>query len=520
MLRLFPFAPWLLAFAPLAGAQDMAAVQIATGLDRPVFLVSPPGEADRLFVIEQQGRVRIIESGTLLPAPFLDLSPVLSQGAERGLLGLAFHPDYGTNGRFFVSCTNVAGDSLLLEFSVTATDPNIASPVPSARIFQIPQPYENHNAGCLQFGPDGYLYMTLGDGGGVFDPGGNAQDLTNAHGSLLRFDIDATDPYLPASQPFGGPGIEPAIFAYGLRNPWRFSFDRATGDLWLGDVGQFDWEEVNRIPAGSPGGQNFGWRCVEGPDCTGQAGCLCPDVSLSPPVHAYAHSVGSCSITGGYMYRGTEIPELRDRYVFGDFCSSKIWSMAWDGTRLSDLRDHTQELEPAGSDSIITISSFGEDNAGELYVCDYSGGSIYRIESECSAVPYCASTPNSTGFAARIGSNGSPSVSAGDFELEAWGLPPGSAGIFFYGLAAVETPLADGFLCVGSAGGVISRFPVDAVPGNGRVTRPLDFGSAPAGSGPGAIQPWTSTYFQFWYRDAGASTGANLTRGLRVSFCP
>ena len=514
-----------IAGAPAALAtpvQDLKATEVATGLVQPVLAVSPFRDMHRLFIGEQGGTIRILKDGALLPVPFLDVTTRISQGGERGLLGLAFHPEYGVNGRFFISVTDLLGDTSVLEYAVSASNPDVADPVPVRQIYAQAQPYPNHNGGCLQFGIDGMLLLALGDGGGSFDPGGNSQNTQNGLGALLRFDVDLDPPFIPADNPFLGLGGDEAIFAYGLRNPWRFSVDPLLGDVWIGDVGQYEREELNVVPGASSGGVNFGWRCMEGSLCTSYDGCTCAGPDLTLPVHEVVHGVGDCAITGGYVYRGSRIPELYGRYVFGDYCSRRVRSLSWDGTAATDLRDHTQELAPMSGGSLAGLAAFGEDGAGELYICSHSTGTLYRIDQDCSATPYCSTLPNSTGFGGRIGSTEAPDLSTGAFTLEAWGLPPGTTGIFFYGLAPGETPVGDGYLCVANNGAGIFRFGPLMVGGNGRVAMPIDFAVAPAGFGPGAIQPFTSTYFQFWHRDAAGplGTGSNFTRGLRVTFCP
>lgn len=515
----------LLGFAGLSAfafPQDLVATEVASGLDQPVLATAPFRDADRLFIGEQSGAIRVLKGGVLLAEPFLDVSTLVSTGSERGLLGLAFHPEYSLNGRFFVSVTDLGGDTSVLEFRASVGDPDRANPTPVQVIYSHPQPYDNHNGGCLAFAADGRLLLALGDGGGTFDPQGNAQNLSNGLGSILRFDIDGPAPFIPPDNPFVGHGGEEAVFAHGLRNPWRFSVDPFTGDVWIGDVGQYEREEIDVLPGGSPGGENFGWRCLEGTACTGQTGCQCASGALTPPVFEIAHGQGDCAITGGHVYRGARIPELYGRYVFGDFCARKIRSLAWDGAVASDLRDHSEELDPPGPARFITVSSFGEDGAGELYFCDYASGVVYRIDPECSATPYCATLPNSTGFGGLIGGLGVPNLSGGTFGLQAWGVPAGAPGLFFYGLGAIQEPAADGFLCVASGGVGVFRLAPVIVGSNGRVEVTLDVAGGPLTSGPGALQPWTSTYFQFWHRDVAGpmGTGSNFTRGLRVSFCP
>ncbi len=344
---------------------------VVEGLDQPLYLTNA-GDG-RLFIVEKEGAIRIVQDGRLLDEPFLDIRDrVNADSSERGLLSVAFHPDYARNGRFFVNYTNLAGNTAVSAFQVGGS-PNQADPGSESILLTIRQPYANHNGGQLQFGPDGYLYVGMGDGGSGGDPQGNGQNPTTLLGALLRLDVDqATDAAqygIPADNPFVADAAKlPEIWATGLRNPWRFSFDRTTGDLLIADVGQNQWEEVNFLPAGSPGGSNFGWNIMEGTHCYDRN--TCDQTGLILPVIDYRHEQGRCSITGGYVYRGSQFPTLGGVYFFGDYCSGEIWGM----TAGEDGRFSAQVLYRSPS----RIASFGEDAAGELYVVDISGG-IYQI---------------------------------------------------------------------------------------------------------------------------------------------
>ncbi len=317
--------------------------------------------------------IRLVQDGRLLDEPFLDIRDrVNADSSERGLLSVAFHPDYARNGRFFVYYTNLAGNTAVSAFQV-GSSPNQADPGSESILLTINQPYANHNGGQLQFGPDGYLYVGMGDGGSGGDPQGNGQNPATLLGALLRLDVDqSTDAAqygIPADNPYIADAAKlPEIWATGLRNPWRFSFDRTTGDLLIADVGQNQWEEVNFLPAGSPGGSNFGWNIMEGTHCYDRN--TCDQTGLVLPVIDYRHEQGRCSITGGYVYRGSQFPTLGGVYFFGDYCSGEIWGMKMG----EDGRFSAQVLYRSPS----RIASFGEDAAGELYVVDISGG-IYQI---------------------------------------------------------------------------------------------------------------------------------------------
>jgi len=346
---------------------------VTSGLSSPV-LVTHAGDA-RLFVVEQAGRIRIVQGGALLATPFLDISGPVLDGGERGLLGLAFHPQYAANGRLFVFYTRDDGDLQISEFRRSAGDANLADPGSERGILRIEHTANtNHNGGMLAFGPDGMLYVATGDGGGAGDPLGSGQDASSRLGKILRIDVDPanpSDPYdVPPDNPFVGAAGDDLVWSLGLRNPWRFSFDRTTGDLWIGDVGQGSWEEIDRATAaaGRGRGVNFGWNVAEGSHCYNAASC--DQAGLTLPLAEYAHGSGDCSVTGGHVYRGSASPALAGLYLFGDFCSGRIRSVVAGG---SASQQPTLLLATAAH-----ISSFGEDAAGELYVVDH-GGAIHRL---------------------------------------------------------------------------------------------------------------------------------------------
>ncbi len=343
--------------------------QLASGFDRPLYMTHAGDGSGRLFVLEQSGKIWILQQGARLDTPFLDISGLLTRDVfgggytERGLLGLAFHPQYAQNGQFFINYTDRSGSSVVARYVVSDSDAALANPDSAEVLLTIQQPYANHNGGQMAFGPDGYLYVSVGDGGSAGDPQNNAQNPYNLLGKILRLDVDSAVPYaIPPDNPFAAGGGAPEIWAWGLRNVWRFSFDRATSDLYLADVGQNQWEEVNFQPAGSPGGQNYGWRVYEGMHrYSGETGTD----AMVLPVLEYPHGALGCSISGGYVYRGTALPDLQAVYLYSDFCSGIVWG-AW--------RDESA----AWQNMILTetgrsISSFGEDEVGELYLLDYSG---------------------------------------------------------------------------------------------------------------------------------------------------
>jgi glucose/arabinose dehydrogenase len=354
-----------------AAAPTIALQKLATFSSDPIGIVDSGDGSGRLFIILQRGLIMIYSGGVVLPQPFLDLQARVTCCGEQGLLGLAFHPQYAQNGRFYVNYTDLAGDTVVSRFTVTS-NPNVADPGSESLVIGIGQPFSNHNGGQLQFGPDSYLYIGMGDGGSSGDPDNRAQDLGDLLGKMLRLDIDSAQPYaVPPTNPFiGTPGARPEIWAYGLRNPWRFSFDRTRGDLFIADVGQSSWEEVNLQRAASPGGENYGWRLMEGRHCFNPP-TDCNDGTLTLPIIEYPHSKNGefigCAVIGGYRYGGSSIPSLTGWYLYGDFCTGTIWG-ARAGTPTTVL------LKTA-----LNLSSFGQDVAGELYVCDTATDSLYGI---------------------------------------------------------------------------------------------------------------------------------------------
>ena len=362
---------------PLANGPDHLRVEkVVGGLRAPTGVSNAGDGSGRLFVTEQAGRVRVVRAdGGLDPQPFVDLTGRIASGGERGLLGLAFHPRFATSRRLFVDYTR-AGDGATVVAELRAgADGSRADPASERIVLIVPQPFANHNGGQLAFGPDGYLYIGLGDGGSEGDPNRNGQNRNVLLGKILRIDIDG--PHAPGKQygipsdnPYavGGstPGHgRPEVWAYGLRNPWHFSFDRLTGDLYIGDVGQNAWEEIDRQPLDPPGGANYGWNLREGDHCFR----TCATAGLIAPIVEYSHELG-CSVTGGYVYRGAAQASLQGVYIFGDYCSGRLFTI-----HSEDGSFTTRTV----ADTSLNISSFGEDEAGELYLVDLRGGGLYRV---------------------------------------------------------------------------------------------------------------------------------------------
>ena len=350
-----------------ASATGLTLERIATGLDQPLYVTAPAGDP-RLFVVEQPGRVRIVRDGKLLPRPFIDLTDRVRAGGERGLLSLAFHPQYAKNGLFYVNYTDLHGDTHVERYSVTA-DPDRGDPGSAHLILKIDQPFSNHNGGLVMFGPDGKLYVGMGDGGSGGDPFGNGQKLSTLLGKMLRIDVDRGDPYaIPRDNPFvGRAGARAEIWAYGLRNPWRFCFDRASGTLVIADVGQDHWEEIDAQPVGTPG-LDYGWNIMEGDHCFKTPRC---DLQgLVRPVAEYGHDQG-CSITGGFVYHGRRMPSLVGHYFYADYCTGWIRSFKLTAGAVSEHRQWKGA-------QVESPTSFGEDANGELYVCSQRG-TVYRL---------------------------------------------------------------------------------------------------------------------------------------------
>ncbi|HUR91054.1 MAG TPA: PQQ-dependent sugar dehydrogenase [Gemmatimonadaceae bacterium] len=351
---------------------DLALQPVASGLISPVHLASPPNDA-RLFIVEQRGRIRIVQNGQLLATPFLDITAKVMYGGEQGLLSVAFHPQYATNRHFYVYYTDQNGDILVERYTATSASSNTADPASAQTIIGIPHPTNtNHNGGQLVFGPDGFLYIGTGDGGAGNDPPNNAQNRNVLLGKILRLDVNPASSAaysIPTSNPFvSQSGARGEIWAYGLRNPWRFSFDRGSSTIYIGDVGQNSREEIDAV-ALTPSGRNFGWRIMEGAQCRGLLPC--DQSGLTLPVHDYATSDGNCAVTGGFVYRGAGIPQITGVYFFSDYCKGELRSFRLVNGAATEVR-----VWPVSTGA--TITSFGEDSSGELYMISH-GGTISKL---------------------------------------------------------------------------------------------------------------------------------------------
>ncbi|MGI8892730.1 MAG: PQQ-dependent sugar dehydrogenase, partial [Bacteroidia bacterium] len=367
--------------ATLVQAQQVVLLNFASGLSGITDIKNAGDE--RLFVVEQPGRIKILDlNGIINPDNFLNITPKVSSGGERGLLGLAFSLDYINDGYFYVNYTNTSGNTVISRFNVSTNNPDKADSLSEMILMTINQPYSNHNGGHIAFGPDGYLYIGMGDGGSGGDPQDRSQNPIELLGKMLRIDVSGSGAYsIPATNPFvGNPAYQPEIWAVGVRNPWRFSFDRITGDLWIADVGQGQWEELNFQPASSAGGENWGWRCYEGNAPYNITGCL-PISNYEFPIHQYPHSGANsgCSVSGGYVYRGAEYPSLFGRYFYADYCSGLVGSIEVDNNCTGSFAN-TYHGNIANSPT-----TFGEDVYGNLYIG--GAGSIKKIADTTSCEP-------------------------------------------------------------------------------------------------------------------------------------
>lgn len=420
-------AALLLPLATAARALDsIELVPVATSIGQvPIVVAHAPGDPGRLYVATQQGRILVWDGAAFLPTPFLDISSIVNTShGEQGLLGFAFHPDYAANGLLYVHYTNQpAGDSLIVRFARSATDPNRADATSGTLVLFVDQPYPNHNGGQVVFGPDGFLYLGFGDGGGGGDPNENAENLGSLLGKILRIDVDGGAPYaIPPSNPFVGvAGAREEVWAYGLRHPWRFDFDPRTGDLWIGDVGQDAIEEVNFEPAGSGGGRNYGWDRMEGSLCFEPA-TGCNDGTLTLPVIEYPNAgFAECSVIGGNVYRGAQHPDLYGRYVYADACSGRFWTARPDGA--GGFVAEEALVSP------VRPSTFGSDAAGELYVGDLRGG-FYRLRAPSPACDVTVlDTEHGPGDVVQIDAVRirNPGAFARPVELKIWLRAPGVA---------------------------------------------------------------------------------------------
>lgn len=499
---------------------DVVAAGAAAG--QPTAIAFAPGVPDRVYVASVDGVIRVIEDGAPLPTPFLDISGQVRTGGENGLIGMEFDPDFQSNRLVWVAYTNTTGqgDSVLSSFTVPAGQSAVADPMSeSILVGPIPQASTAHKAGDIQFGPDGYLYHSLGDGGNGLTSNPNiAQDLGSPKGKILRLDPDLPPPHAPATNPFVGVGgADPRVFALGLRNPFRFDVDAGTGAVVIGDVGENAWEEINVIRRNAPG-DNFGWPCTEGPDCWTGTSCTCNGPTLTAPYLALSHSAPDsfCSITGGVVVRGAGIPSLEGRFLCADLCSGTFLSVDVSGPT-PDVVDLSDEITDVGA-PIRFVTDFAQDPvSGDIWFCQHTTARLWRIQAPNGFARYCDSTENSSGASARIDAMGVRSLGAGDLTFDVTGLPAQQFGFFIASDERVTLPGlggGPGILCVGPT---IYRWNDQVLLSStaGAVQRQSDLTDLPFGVTPLPGETW---HFQYWTRDDVSGPTSNTSDAMSITF--
>lgn len=499
-------------------AQQLKFTPLVTSgvFSRPSGVATPDGDA-RIFVAERiSGRVRILDQGVVNPSPYLDLGGMITTTGERGLIGMAFHPQYSTNGFLFVSYTDINGASVVARYTVDPLNANRVDPATAYLIFgPLAQLSIIHKGGCLRFGPDGMLYLSLGDDGYAT----NSQDLSVATGKLLRLDVNGPAPHVPLDNPYvGQPAHNEYIWASGLRNPWRFSFDRATGDLWIGDVGESRFDEVNVLSFATSRGANFGWSCFEGTHCTNspQAGCACTNPALIPPIYETALGTWGCALVGGVVYRGQAWPSLVGRYIFTNWCGGGLRSFRYvAGEAIAHI---SYSVTPIG----VQATSLDEGPGGELFLSDMNSGRIFRIDEDCGGLSFCPAPPNSSGQLSVLGYSGSLGVIDNSFALNGGNLPVGQTGYFLgaQNEGFIANPAgSQGYLCLGSQNLARFQSQLGQVDSAGQFSAQIDLTSIPANP-PVAVAAGDTWIFQFWHRDANPGPTSNFSPALMVTFCP
>jgi len=522
-LRTFMLASLALTTS-LGFAQSLTVERVAVVGNNPTAIAATPQMPHQFYVGTKNGWVWVVRGSTVLSTRALDLQARVNPVGENGLLGLALHPSFPADPRLFVCYTRVGGfgDTVVSEFRLApGTLDEFDATSERVLVGPIPQQIIAHKGGGVEFGPDGRLYVGVGDG----DDGGTAssgvpQDLGSLRGKILRLDVDAPAPHVPLDNPFvNTPGAEPLVWAYGLRNPYRIGIDAVTGSVFVGDVGATTYEEVTRIDQ-SNAGANLGWPCREGLACTGHTACICPSAALLDPIIALFRGGGSpfCAMIGGELLRSSDIPRLEGKYVFTDFCSSSLW-LVEDPYGAASWMDLVPEFDPVHQNVIAFTSEFAQGPEGELLFANHYSGEIWRVRARPGFQGYCASTPNSSGIAATLQASGSPSITAADITFTLAGLPPNAFG---YLLAARDRGYVPGFgggQGIGCLGGHLYRWSRRVLQANpsGGAALSTDLTDLPWGAPPIAGETWN---FQYWTRDANPTPSSNLSSTVALTFAP
>jgi len=504
------------------------------GILQPVDVHAIPAGAvgaGDLVVAERQGLVKVVEDGLVRAEPYADLRGLVETQGDVGLRAIQFHPDHAVNGEVFVwydADNGTAGvDGVLARMTLDGGPIPRLDPASYAEVLRVTQDGRSHGGGAIHFDQTGMLCLAIGDGHPGGDPSCRAQDPSNLLGTMIRIDVDGGTPYaVPPDNPFVGvPGYAPEVLHFGLRHPWKWSFDRLTGSTWIADVGEYVAEEVNHVPPGVTG-LNFGWSVLEGSDCfaapcPGGIATSCLDATLTAPVFEYGHALG-CSVTGGAVYRGALIPELAGRYVFTDFCSKRIWTTEYDPqTQGHSTFQHPINTYPAGS-SLVLAATVGTDANGELLFPDYTDGEIYRLAPRIAVSQVCTGAVNNTGSRASLSLVGGTSLGQGTLRFQVTNVPPFALGVLFLGPETVSVPLGNGVLCVGPGATGLVRVEYSVSSGTGLLLHEPSVSSGPLAMTMGLVNVGTTSYFQSWYRDVNGPLGqnTNLSSAISVRFRP
>lgn len=500
------------------------------GLNQITDIRSIPG-GEIVYVAERAGRIRLVRDGLVDAQPFVDVGDLLETTGNVGLRCFAFHPDYAFNGYVYLwfDAPNgtVGVDGVLIRITRDAANPDRLDRTTEVELLRVPQDGRTHGGGAIQFDDQGMLLLGIGDGSEGGDQFCRAQDRSNLLGSIIRLDVDGGVPYaIPSDNPFRQmPGVRSEIYHYGFRHPWKWVIDPVDGSMWIADVGHFQREEIDYAPPGAAG-LNFGWSVREGTQCFTNIPCNaslppCGSSIYTAPVHEFDHN-GNCSVTGGDVYRGGDIPWLDGRYVYSDFCSNRVWSIAIDPvTGASDVIEHSMSIFPM--EGVFTLTSaIGVDPNGELLFADYADGEIYRLAPQESVVATCPGEPNGTGVGATLTAAGTTSLSNNDLVFHVEDAPPFSLGVLFYGPEPTIFPWANGVRCVDGGNGTLLRVKFDVSSAAGDMLYPVDLQDEPFSLQAGRVQIGTTMYFQAWYRDISGplGLGTNFSSALSVRFRP